>query len=149
MTATADSITSMDWTDANRRYLEAELVRLRLLLQRRVLWLRQQWKHDPLQSYQGWIISDGQADWLLAGEDREAERRFYQLDPDAQQLTGALEVVGEHIVAGEAACAAAGAPPALQWLAQLFHLTRFERDVILLCLDPMICPACKSENNDD
>ena len=57
-------VTLADWRETNRAYLKAALRRIRLLLQRRVLWLRQLWKQDPLQGYQGmvWLIA-----WELSG----------------------------------------------------------------------------------
>jgi hypothetical protein len=50
------------WLEANQTYLDAEMRRLRLLLQRRVLWLRRLWRHDPLENYKGLVISEVQAD---------------------------------------------------------------------------------------
>ena len=85
--------TPASWLTANRAYLDAELQRLRLLLHRRVLWLRQQWQQDPLQNYTGLVISEAQADWLLAGEDREAEAQFYGDDAQAIALTRSITEV--------------------------------------------------------
>src|SRR5215207_6543324 len=73
------------WQEANQTYLDEEMRRLRLLLQRRVLWLRRLWRDDPLEEYRGMVITETQADWLLAGEDSQAEARFYQEDPKAAQ----------------------------------------------------------------
>ena len=36
-----------DWADCNRAYLDAQVLRLRLVLARRVLWLRRQWESEP------------------------------------------------------------------------------------------------------
>ena len=72
------------WQEANQTFLDGEMRRLRLLLQRRVHWLRRLWRHDPLENYQGLVISEAQADWLLAGEDHQAEALFYQEDLEAK-----------------------------------------------------------------
>ena len=63
------------WAEANRACLDRQLQRLRLLLQRRVLWLRKHWRQDELQPLRGVVVSEAQADWLLSGEDLAAERR--------------------------------------------------------------------------
>ncbi len=126
---------------ANQAYLARELRRLRLLLQRRVLWLRQQWQHDPLQSYQGLMISEAQADWLLAGEDRQAEARFYQENPEAAAISQSIAEVERDLAEQIRALMEAGAPLPLEMLVHLFDLTPFERDVLLLCLAPELDPA--------
>src|SRR4029450_9624884 len=72
-------------------YPHGDLVRLRLLLGRRVLWLRRRRAHNPLRDYPGTVISDQQADEVLAAEDGEAEQAFYREDPEAARLTQALE----------------------------------------------------------
>src|SRR5215204_6585312 len=74
------------WQAGNQAYLNTEMYRLRLLLRRRVLWLRRLWRSDPLEEYRGMLISETQADWLLAGEDHQAEARFYLEDPTAAQI---------------------------------------------------------------
>ena len=69
MTTSAQTqVPAQSWAAASKAYLDAELQRLRLLLRRRVLWLRHQWQHDSLQNCQGWVISEAQADWLLTGQ---------------------------------------------------------------------------------
>ena len=70
------------WFVDNQSYLGTQLRRLRLVLQRRVLWLRRRWRNDPLHPYQGMVISEAQADWLLAGGDRKAEASFHQDDQE-------------------------------------------------------------------
>jgi ATP-dependent 26S proteasome regulatory subunit len=127
------------WQEANRAYLMAETQRLRLLLQRRVLWLRRQWRHDPVQNYQGMVITESEADWLLAGEDPSAETRFYREDPEAAALTGLLGEAEQKIAALRRQFESA--PPAIDLLARLFGLVPFERDVLLLCLAPELDPA--------
>src|SRR5918995_685140 len=79
------------WAENNRAYLDEEMRRLRMLLQRRVLWLRRLWRHDPLENYQGLVISESQADRLLAGEDPGAEARFYREDPEAKEIGHAID----------------------------------------------------------
>jgi SpoVK/Ycf46/Vps4 family AAA+-type ATPase len=137
MTASVDTQTSIQsWVAASQAHLDAELQRLRLLLQRRVLWLRCQWQQDPLQNCQGWVISETQADWLLAGEDREAEALFYQQNPEAAAIGQSIAEVERQIVVQVKDLMEAGTPPPLEVLAHLFDLTPFERDVLLLCLAP-------------
>jgi SpoVK/Ycf46/Vps4 family AAA+-type ATPase len=129
------------WLEANQTYLDEEMRRLRLLLQRRVLWLRHLWRHDPLENYQGLVISEVQADWLLAGEDRQAEVRFYREDPEAADLCRAIDELEKELTQQAQALTEAGTPPALEVLIRLFEVTPFERDVLLLCLAPELDPT--------
>jgi hypothetical protein len=131
----------LNWTEKNRVYLDKEVRRLRLLLQRRVLWLRRLWQHDPLEEYRGLVISEAQADWLLAGEDRGAEACFYREDPKAVEICRAADELEEKQARQAQALAEGGTPPALEVLVRLFGLTPFERDVLLLCLAPELDPT--------
>jgi hypothetical protein len=138
----ADERTGVEisWRAAHHAWLETELHRLRLLLQRRVLWLRRRWKHDPLQAWQGVVVSDAQADSLLAGEDIRAEQAFYREDPEAATLGAALADGAVRSSQLRRALADAGTPPPLELLAQLLGLSGFERDVLLLALAPELDP---------
>jgi hypothetical protein len=124
------------WKRANREHLEAALARLRVVLHRRALWLRQHWAHDAAQDYMAWRISKAQADSLLQGEDRAGEAAFYAADADAATLGTALTALEARLAAVSGELHDAGAPAALDMLAHLFGLTRFEQDVFLLALAP-------------
>lgn len=124
------------WLAANQSYLRTHLSWLRMILQRRVLWLRCQWKHDPLQNYRGQVISDVQADWLLEGEDAVADQNFYQDDPGARKMTQAIEKAEEELQKQSHSLVKAGTPTSLDMLTQIFGLTFFDRAVLLLCLAP-------------
>jgi ATP-dependent 26S proteasome regulatory subunit len=124
------------WQEGNRTCLDAETYRLRLLLQRRVLWLRRLWRHDPLEEYRGMLISDAQADWLLAGEDRQAEARFYREEPQAAEIGRAIVEVEKDLERRARTLTEAGMPLALDVLVHTFGLTSFERNVVVLCLAP-------------
>jgi AAA+ superfamily predicted ATPase len=115
--------------------------RLRLFLHRRVLGLRRLWCRDPLEEYRGLVISESQADWLLAGEDREAEARFYREDPEAAEISRAIDELEIELARRARALTEADTPPALEVLVRLFGLTPFERDVLLLCLAPELDPT--------
>jgi hypothetical protein len=133
-----------NWSAANRQYLEAELGRLRLLVQRRVLWLRKLWKRElapELQNFQGLVITDAEADLLLGSKGEAAEQRFYEEDEEAREI--ARKLAEQQLLIRDAVqgIAAAEGPPALEILARLFRLGDFERDVVLLCLAPEIDPG--------
>ena len=126
------------WAAANGAYLDGQLRRMRLLLKRRALWLRGRWRQDPLQEYRGLLVSDTQADQLFS-DGRADERRFYADDPEAAAIgdeLAALELELDASAEGNGS-----APPAVELLASLFGLSRFERDVILLCLAPELDPS--------
>src|SRR5829696_6133651 len=106
----------LSWAEKNQTYLNQEMRRLRLLLQRRVLWLRRLWRHDPLENYQGLVISEAQSDWLLAGEDREAEARYYREDSRANEISRGIDDLERQSARQVQALAEAGTPPALELL---------------------------------
>jgi len=127
------------WATMNQKYLHTQLRRLRLLLHRRVLWLRRQWKHDPNMSYQGLMISEACADRLLSAEDRMAEKQFYKADAEAIRLTSEIVAIQKELEAPRGRDV--DSEPALEILSRIFHLNLFEQDVLLLCLAPELDPA--------
>ncbi len=122
----------MTWAEANQAYLRIELRRLRLLFQRRVCWLRQNWQQDPLANHRSAVISDAHADRLLNGLDDE-ESRFHQEDEESKAITHVLEEVEADLVVRRRQLTEAGGIPSLEALARSFGLSPFERDVLLLC----------------
>ena len=119
---------------ANQEYLRTGLARLRLLLERRILWQRRVWKHSlakESQSFQGLVITDFEADLLLNPDDAAAEMQFYEHDDDALAISRKLSELA-HPVDGTAQMGPG--LPAIEIVARLFHLGPFERDVLLLCL---------------
>jgi hypothetical protein len=116
------------WAEINQQYLSAELRRLRLLLQRRVLWLRKVWKREvaaELQSFQGLVITDAEADMFLDSETVARERRFYDEDAEALDITRQLAEQQLLVRKTVESIAATGALPALDILARLFRLGEF------------------------
>ena len=130
-----------DWRLANHAYLLAQVDRVRLLLHRRVRWLRHCWSADPLQPSSGLVVSDAQADRLLAGADPGDEASFHREDPAARRLTEELARLSAALTGRRQELADAGTPAALDALGHLFDLTTFEQDVLLLCLAPELDPG--------
>ncbi len=130
----------LDWAAANSQFLAGELHGLRLRLQRRVRWLRQQWQPDALHGYAD-VVTDAQADWLLRGENRAAEAEFYASDGETAVITQALHHNQDRQFHLSQTLAHTGTPPALHLLARQFNLTEFEEKVILLCFAPEEDPA--------
>ncbi len=130
-----------EWAQANWSYLNVELQHLRLLLKRRILWLRRQWKDDPLQPYQGMVISDAQVDRLLDSEWRDSELRFYREDPEAAAASRLISEAQQELSHQRAILMEGGTPPSLDTIAHLFGLSVFERDVLMLCLAPELDPS--------
>jgi hypothetical protein len=130
-----------DWRLANQAYVLAQVERVRLLLHRRVLWLRHCWSTDPLQPSAGLVVSDALADRLLAGQDPEQEASFHREDHAARRLTDELTVLGAELTRRREELADAGTPASLDALGYLFDLTAFEQDVLLLCLAPELDPG--------
>lgn len=132
----------LNWAKENQAYLESQLDLLRLLLQRKSLWLRHQWKDDPLQTYKGMVISDVQADRLLANNNNaQAEYQFYRDDSEGSTLTKSIADMNNELDERIDALKAEGIVPALNLLANLFGLNLFEKSVLLLCLAPELDPS--------
>ncbi len=134
-------LSSEAWRSANQAYLAASLEYLRLLLKRRVQWLRRHWQQDPLEDYKSLVISEAQADWLLNNDGRQAEARFYREDVHAAQISGSLAELETDIARQGETMADVGSPPAIEVLARLLDLTPFEIHVLLLCLAPDLDPS--------
>lgn len=134
MTATHDPQSPLAWAAANHAYLHAELQQLRLVLHRRILWLRQHWQQDPLEPYKGQVISDAQVDWLLSGTDHHQAAQFYQTHPQVIALQQAIQDAEQQTQQCAQVLQSLGIPSALEGLVHLFGLTPFERGVLLLGL---------------
>jgi hypothetical protein len=141
MTATLAAMTGEEWKTANLNYLAAEMERVRLLLRRRILWLRQHWRRDTASGPLGWAISDHEAESLLFAEDGQEEFIFYESDPEGQAVGALLENSILQINAQWQELRDLGAAPALDVLAARFALSTFERDVLLLCLAAELDPG--------
>ncbi len=139
--ATEASTAAATWAEANQVYVRAELQRLRLFLQRRVRWLRHNWQQDPAGAGHGMVISEALADRLLAGDQLDAEHRFYEEDAPSRAITRSLGELDGELLRRREGRTDAGGPPALEFLARLFGLEPFERDLLLLCLAPEEDPA--------
>jgi hypothetical protein len=126
------------WQAANRDYLGAELDRLRLRLARLVLWVRAEGQSDTVNGYRERLITDAQADRLLAGDVESRRAEFYRQDRDAQGVDQRLARVERDIQRAGRAMTRALGPPALDRLQSMFSLTAFERDVLLLGIAPEI-----------
>ncbi|HEX7151243.1 MAG TPA: ATP-binding protein [Thermoanaerobaculia bacterium] len=98
-----------------------ELQRLRLLLRRRVAWLRSVWDRDD--RFQGAAIGDAEIDRLLA-PDVDAEREFLANDPATGELAALVRV-----------------PTPLGDLARAFGLDELARDTMMLCLAAELDPS--------
>lgn len=114
--------------------LALELERLRLLLRRRILWLRASWVDDPLRGAGRLAISDAEADALAAPTDPGAEAAFLREDDAAVEL-------GEAIAALERELAHPPEPDPLERLAERLDLDRLDRDLLVLALAPELDPS--------
>lgn len=126
------------WFEANQNYIRSYLELLRVLLHRRILWLRKLWQHNPMPNISTQVISDAQADWLLKGENYPAEWQFYKEDPNAQKITKAVGKVKHDLHEQSKELWKSGIPTALDALAQIFGLTESDRILIMICIAPEI-----------
>lgn len=126
------------WSAANYAYLQAEFERLRLMLRLRVLWLRTLWRHAPEPALEEMVVTDESADRLLNGDPFAAEARFYADSPAARQISELLVRQTERVSVAAAEVTAQGSVPALDVLTRTFCLEPFDRNVLLLCLAPLV-----------
>ena len=113
--------------------LDLELERLRLLLRRRILWLRAWWGVDPLHGAGALLVSDERVDALVRRPDPEDEAAFYREDAEAGRLSEAI---------AELEAALEAAPPSpLDRLAAFAGLDGPDAQLVVLGLAPELDPA--------
>lgn len=128
------------WRESNSLHLSAQCKRVRLLVARRVLYMRSQWARAEA-SEPGLYVGDAQADRLLEEDGYRHEWRFYKEDPGARTMDTELAVVARELAEYEAAAHRAGGMVRAERLTRLFSLSRFEADVVMMCLAAERDPA--------
>jgi hypothetical protein len=133
------------WQDRAWRQTLAEqeadqLRRLRLLLARRIAWLRHRTGRGRLTD-EGTVVTDSQVDEALQDPDDVGEARFQRDDPEGAGLTGALDALDGQLAERAQAMRAAGTPFPDDELSSMFQLGPAERDVLALALAPELDPA--------
>jgi len=124
----------------NSLYLHAQCKRMRLLVARRVLYVRSQWaKAEATEP--GLYLGDAQADRLLDERGYHNEWRFYEEDPGARKIGADLADVAGELKEHEEAARVAGGMVRFQRLARLFSLNGLEMDVVAMCLAAERDPA--------
>ncbi len=132
MAANPGELTEARWQQMNAAHLAAHFRRLRLLLERRIGFLRTRWRSDDEDPRSPMVIRDETADRLLVEEDPAESAAFYEQDDQALALGDAIRRLEGELAAQASWLSAAGRPPAIEVLCQLFGLNGFERDVLLL-----------------
>jgi AAA+ superfamily predicted ATPase len=132
------------WQQVNFEYLTGQLQRLRMRLERRILWLRHRWGSTRTVPFpQGVAIVDAAADMLLQAETITAMEEFFANDPQAVALSEKIQQIEVLIDDASQTMTQAGRPPAFEILSSLFSLNFFERDVLMLCaaaeIEPSFC----------
>src|SRR5258706_482643 len=110
------------------------LTRVRLRAQLRVRFMRRVvWKPGEVEAAQGMAIPHGEVDRALGdpAEALQAEARFFAHDAEALRILRALEPV-EHALRHD---------PRWKWLAQEFHLSQAEIDLLSLSVAAEVSPA--------
>jgi AAA+ superfamily predicted ATPase len=90
----------------------------------------------PLQEFKGLVLTEEEIRRLLGDPFRPTEPNQDDNDLSTRQLQAALDHVSSHIQARRAASMENGIYLPVPYLAQLFHLTPFEEQCLLLCLAP-------------
>ena len=125
-------LTEPRWQQMNAAHLAAHLRRLRLLLDRRIRFLRTRWPGDDEDLRNPMVIRDATAERLLLEEDPAEAVAFYEHDEQALEAGQSIQHLERELAAQAAWLTAAGRPPAIEVMCQSFSLNGFERDVLLL-----------------
>jgi len=132
----ADNEALAAWRVAYEAYLDKETTRLRLLLQRQALWNgRRTSEVNPNElPHEPWV------NLAFPEVARRARLEFFEGSAQGHQLTESLMEVEKQIGRELTELRKGGSPP-IDLLVQLFGLSRFERDVLLLCMACEVDPA--------
>jgi hypothetical protein len=115
--------------------LGLELEHVRLLVQRRMLWLRASWNDDPLRGAGRFLVTDAKADSLAAPPDPYAEAAFYREHEPAAALSEAIASLRRRLADP------AGEPEPLDLLSARLGLASLDRELLVLALAPELDPA--------
>jgi ATPase family associated with various cellular activities (AAA) len=115
--------------------LALELERVRLLVRRRMLWLRASWSDDLLRGTGRFVVSDAQADALASPADPFAEAAFYREHEPAAALSEAIAALERELADGGVE------PDPLDLLVARLGLTEDDRELLVLALAPELDPT--------
>lgn len=115
----------------NHEHLAAELARLDLLLRLGVAGARRHWASRPEATGGHLFIGDAEVDWLLSGSRERGPGAA-----DGIELRGRIVECERGLEDGVEESQRRGIFLGLPSLGRLFGLSRFELDVVLLCLAP-------------
>jgi hypothetical protein len=116
---------------ATGRALRLELERVRLLLRRRILWLRMWWGEDPLHGAGSLLVTDARADAHSRGERADDEAAFYREHEAAAAIGELLAELEDNLLALRA-----DDPEPLDLLAERLGLDELERSLVVLAVAP-------------
>ena len=142
MSATTNTWSESAWQQVNFEYLTGQLQRIRMLLERRILWLRYRWgTARGVELPQAVAITDAAADLLLVTETITSMREFFASDPDCATLTERILELEKLLAETSLGIANGGRPAAFDSLCGLFELNPFECDIVMLCAAAEMDPS--------
>jgi hypothetical protein len=118
-----------------------QLEHLRILLRRRIAWLRNRTGRHPLDGELEPGITQGQVSAALRTPDRAAELEFYRSSPEAVAMSQAATALDCQVRERAQGMAAAGNPFPLDRIARVFRLDDVSRSVLMLALAPELDAA--------
>jgi hypothetical protein len=120
----------MPWHEANLLYLKEEIERLRAVLGREIR--RRHGTRAPASQFPGLVITDAAIERILNKRAEDA--------PDDRDAIDSLALRATNLARLRTALAEGDAVPPVDAITELFGLTPFERDVMLLAFAPEIDP---------
>jgi ATP-dependent 26S proteasome regulatory subunit len=141
--ASTPTTAAVNWAQSNAASLELEFERLRLLFERKLLWLKQ--CRQAMGDSFGTDATPGRLAMAQRGED---EFQFYIESAACRAIECDIASVREEMQERRATFGLSS----LDLLSALFRLSDFERDLLLLCLaaedDPSFAPLCGYVSDD-
>jgi hypothetical protein len=118
-------------------HLRHELLRLDLLLRRRVIAQRHAQPAGPLDQFKGLVVTDSEIACLLrAMSEAQQGGTSDTSDPETGEVEEALELIESEIEERRAASLREGVYLSLQRLSEVFGLSRFDEQCLIICLAP-------------
>jgi ATP-dependent 26S proteasome regulatory subunit len=127
-----------DYYENSFQHLRDELKRIYLLIHRRIQRLRNERNNDIPDEYKGLFISEEEIDQILKGktEPGKSENSSASQNCDTEGLLNHLHELRTRISERVTASLEKSVYLSLYHLTQLFHLSIFEVDCLLICLAP-------------
>lgn len=124
-----------DYYQNNYEYIRDELRHIDLLMQYHVLGIRGSWQRNSNEKIPGLYISDEEIDQIFVAPADQASERS-SMEQKRRTILADMKDLLQRIEAKQKESRSRGIPLAALQLAEVFHLSPFEMQVLFICLAP-------------